>query len=187
MNSALLVTLLAAALLAAPAARAEFYNDAAFKLHSVALLGSVDSNTIRDFDADKFELDARFSLPWSWRSASGWTLSSGLAAGLGADGASALAASVGPTLTLRWARWALIIDGGVSPTFISRDQFNDFDLGGQFHFTSHIGVSYGFATAQSQSTSFSIGYRFQHISNAGLDSFNPGLDFHLLELRYWLD
>jgi len=52
------------------------------------------------------------------------------------------------------------------------------DFGERFQFTSHIGLIW-YLTDR-----VSLGYRFQHMSNAGLASPNPGLNLEMLELSY---
>jgi hypothetical protein len=85
---------------------------------------------------------------------------------------------VGPGLTLLSPAKTLSLLAGINPTVISEDAIGDEDLGGPLQFTSHIGLSY---TVQQR---FSIGYRFQHMSNAGIYSSNPGVNMHMLEIGY---
>ena len=63
-------------------------------------------------------------------------------------------------------------------TGLSRDEFGSKDLGGNFQFTSHAGLNWDFAEH------FRVGYRFQHMSNAGLREPNPGLNLHLFAVSY---
>jgi len=70
------------------------------------------------------------------------------------------------------------LEGGSSPTLLSRYRFEGMDFGERFQFTSHIGLIW-YLTDR-----VSLGYRFQHMSNAGLASPNPGLNLEMLELSY---
>ena len=64
------------------------------------------------------------------------------------------------------------------PTLLSEDEFDDFDIGGHFQFTSAAGLDWEVMDE------WSLGYRYQHISNAGLEGTNPGLNLHVLALSY---
>ncbi len=57
---------------------------------------------------------------------------------------------------------------------------DDRDMGGNFHFGTHIGVGLRFG-AKSE---FDVGYRLQHLSNAGLKQPNEGINFNILHFRY---
>ena len=65
------------------------------------------------------------------------------------------------------------IEGGWRPTYLFDDEFGQDDFGGPVQFSSHIGTSLHLGN-------FSLNYRFQHISNAGIYDENPGLDLHLV-------
>lgn len=86
--------------------------------------------------------------------------------------------AAGPGLAVGAWDDRLLLKAGVSPTVISQDQFGDEDLGGPVQFTSHIGL------ALRVHRRLSVGYRFQHMSNAGLYDHNPGLNLHMLEV-FW--
>lgn len=53
-------------------------------------------------------------------------------------------------------------------------------MGSAFQFSDMIGVGVAFGKAQR----FAIGYRFQHLSNAGIRHPNPGTDFSMGYVRY---
>jgi lipid A 3-O-deacylase len=57
---------------------------------------------------------------------------------------------------------------------------DDRDLASNYHFGSHVGVGLRFG----KQNEFDIGYRLQHLSNAGLKQPNEGINFNLLHLRY---
>ena len=54
----------------------------------------------------------------------------------------------------------------------------DFDI--PFAFGSHIGAGVRFGNEGM----YELGYRFQHLSNAGIGDENPGINFHVLQLGY---
>ena len=135
-----------------------------------------------DEDFEQYEGFVLYDLPWSWSFAPDWTLGTYLELNAGildGGGDTAFIGSIGPGLNLKAFDNRLAIWGGINPTFISEDTFGDEDFGGSFQFTSHIGIS--FRPIQP----LSIGYRFQHMSNAGIYSENPGLNLHMLELAYY--
>jgi len=134
-----------------------------------------------DEDLTQFEAFALYYLPWNWKLGSDWQLASVVEMNAGAlhgGGDTAFVGSVGPGLTLLSPAKTLSLLAGINPTVISEDAIGDEDLGGPLQFTSHIGLSY---TVQQR---FSIGYRFQHMSNAGIYSSNPGVNMHMLEIGY---
>ncbi len=130
-----------------------------------------------------YEVDAaaNWNLPWSWELGSSWRLQSrvDLSVGwLGQSSANAALGSAGPTLIGFLKTFPLSVEAGVSPTIISRSNFPSKDFGDLFQFTSHVGFSFDVAPK------VRVGYRFQHMSNAGLSRHNPGLNLHMLGVSY---
>lgn len=126
------------------------------------------------------ELVAYHTLPWDWQWNGGWTLDTYWEIHFGILSAAAkqsVLISTGPMVTLQtpWKRVALM--AAVRPAFLEDHVFGKENLGGEIQFTEEIGVNLALTKY------FSIGYRFQHLSNAHLYESNPGLDFHVLELR----
>jgi len=124
---------------------------------------------------------ANWALPWGWDTSSvlhlqlrfdtslGW---------LGEQGANAAIANAGPTLCVRPKTFPVSLECGVSATVLTRSDFVSKDFGIPFQFTSHAGINFDV------SSRFRLSYRFQHMSNAGLSEFNPGLNMHMLGLSY---
>lgn len=54
------------------------------------------------------------------------------------------------------------------------------DMGSNLQFDSHLGIGLHLDDARS----WSVAYEFHHASNAGTGDPNPGINFHLLILRY---
>lgn len=122
-----------------------------------------------------------FDLPWTWNIYSDWRfqpkfdVSGGWLGGEHTDG---FVGALGPTFELSKGKFPLTLEGGSSPTFLSKYQFGDKSFGDNVQFTSHIGLNWYFTRH------LSIGYRFQHMSNAGLGNSNPGLNLNMFLLTY---
>ena len=69
---------------------------------------------------------------------------------------------------------------GIGAHILTDEVLDDRDMGGEFHFGTHLGVGYRFG----DDNRWELSYRFQHLSNAGIDDRNPGIEFHLLRLGY---
>jgi len=115
------------------------------------------------------DIGRKWSLQFQFDSSAGWL------SGRGADG---VVGGVGPALEIGRERLPVSLRGGISPTLLSRDSFGNKEFGILFQVTSHIGVEiHGLPHVD-------IGYRFQHMSNAGLGLDNPGLNLHMFSLSY---
>jgi hypothetical protein len=151
-----------------------------FKLESAGARGGfAGNNSSGDFHQAEAFVD--WNLPWSWDLGSQLRLQVRLdvsAGWLGDSQHSAFIGTAGPLLALSHERIPLSLEGGISPTLLSRSEFESKDLGTQFQFTSHVGLDWDFAPH------FRVGYRFQHMSNAGFSNHNPGLNMHLFSLSY---
>jgi hypothetical protein len=121
------------------------------------------------------------NLPLSWDLGNNFFLKTrmDLTAGwLGRSAEDAATASLGPALALKYRKLPLWLEGGSSPTLISRHDFGRKDLGGALQFTTHIGLSWDITRH------WRLGYRFEHISNAGLETPNPGVSLHAFAFGY---
>lgn len=87
--------------------------------------------------------------------------------------------SAGPLLhyRTRLANLTVGIDFASRPAWISEAEFNMRSLGSHFHFLSHIGV-----TVEAAGSPVYAGFRYQHLSNAGLREINPGMDMAVFSL-----
>lgn len=85
--------------------------------------------------------------------------------------------SGGPRIYLNILRRKVVFLLSSMPTYVSRDFYRDFSIGGKFHFLSQAGI---FITLHEN---YGLEYLFQHLSNAGLDKPNPGLNFHMIGIR----
>lgn len=128
----------------------------------------------------QYEAFAVYRLPWEARARSGWGVSTqaGVTAGLlTSRGDNSFVGSVGPAVCLGRAGFPLETDLGISVAFLNRDRFSTNDFNGRAQFISHLGLDYRFSRV------LGCGYRFQHMSNAGLNGRqNPGLNLHMFGL-----
>ncbi len=111
---------------------------------------------------------------WWTASSQPFSLSSDIELGVGrlsGGGDAALMTHLGVNLNLQPLAIPVKIVGGTGPTVLTRSRFGDADVGGTLHFTSHLGLKVQFGPWQG-------GYRYQHTSNAGRQSPNPGIDLH---------
>lgn len=128
-------------------------------------------------DLHSAELFATFETPWEWDLTENHALEIEAEATLGAfegGGRTAVTGHVGLLARYEFGDSPLSFVLSTGPTFFSESEFEQLDIGGNFHFTSGIGFELELSDC------CAIGYRFQHISNAGLDETNPGLNMHAL-------
>jgi hypothetical protein len=130
----------------------------------------------------KSELFGALPLPLAWRIPSGWRFAFRLdfIAGVLNGGTQwGFLGGVGPTFTLLKEQWRLALDIGTAPAFLSRHRFGPRDnLGGHFQFYSHSGLTWLLRR------NLTVGYQWQHVSNADIYESNPGINFHSLQVVY---
>lgn len=130
---------------------------------------------------EQAELFADMNLPWRWGSDPGWQLqtrldlSAGVLHGRSDNG---FIGTVGPDFVVRHGSFPANLELGVSPTLLSRTEYDGMNFGIPLQFTSHAGLNWELGDH------FGIGYRYQHMSNAHLSSHNPGLNLHGVVLYY---
>ncbi|MGB9149088.1 MAG: acyloxyacyl hydrolase [Burkholderiales bacterium] len=77
--------------------------------------------------------------------------------------------------------WSPYLESGVGVHLITGHHVtDDRDLASNYHFGSHVGFGLRFGARNE----FDVGYRLQHLSNAGLKQPNRGINFNILHLRY---
>lgn len=121
------------------------------------------------------------NLPWRWNFYSNWYLRPGADASggwLSDSSDSGFIGSIGPFVNLGKGGIPVTLEGGVAPTFLSRHSFSSRNFGGNVQFTSYIGLDWR------MTRHFTLGARFQHMSNASISHPNPGLNMGLFSLRY---
>jgi hypothetical protein len=147
-------------------------------------LVGVRGGTSFENDAGNFQQVDVFKgmyLPWSWGSQDGLNLKprvEGSAGWLDNEGNSGFVGTPGPVAELRLGKFPVTLEGGVSLSALSRSDFPDRNLGGWFEFTDHVGLDWHITKR------FALGWRFQHLSNAGIYKRNPGLNLQMLSASY---
>jgi hypothetical protein len=129
----------------------------------------------------KYEIFVNYTLPWVWRSKGGWIVAPKIdltAAALHAAGTTGFLGSLGPALTVTKEEGRLAFELGISPAYLGEDIYGKEDLSGHIQFLSHGGVTIRLIQ------SLSIGYVFQHVSNADIQQPNPGLNMHNVQIGY---
>lgn len=120
-------------------------------------------------------------LPWSWDLGAQFRLQTRLdfsVGWLGSDNDDAVIGSLVPEVVLRRGDLPVSLELGSGPTLMSRNSFDNRDLGSNFQFTTHLGLNFDLGNH------VRLGYRFQHMSNAGMASPNPGLNMNMLAVSY---
>jgi lipid A 3-O-deacylase len=139
---------------------------------------SFDGGTERFEQVETF---AAWEMPWRWNFYSDWYFRPGVdvsAGWISNQKDSGFVGTLGPTLELHKGNFPIVLEGGSSPTILSRYRFGNKDFGDNFQFTSHIGLKWQ-VTKQ-----FSLGWRFQHMSNASIAEPNPGVNLEVLSASY---
>ncbi|CAA6693843.1 MULTISPECIES: acyloxyacyl hydrolase [unclassified Lentimonas] len=139
-----------------------------------------------------FDTDAKVSLTsyelyetsdpqWSWDLGEDMSTGIGYEAAVGAlAGEGEVSAYIHFGFTLEFAHDALPVTLvlATGPSLYSEDTFDNFDLGGNIQFTSSAGLNWQVCDG------WAVEYRYQHTSNAGLKSHNPGLEMHAFALSH---
>ncbi len=142
--------------------------------------GGFSEKSVSGENFQQYELFVDYKLPWNWQW-SGWQLDTrleGTAGALNGANETGFVGSIGPALSFSHTSLPLFLDLGVSPTVLSRSTFKNANLGGNFQFTDYVGIRF------KPSETMEIGYRFQHMSNAGIKEPNPGLNMNMFQLGY---
>ena len=120
--------------------------------------------------------------PWSWEVARDKQLSleiEGAIGGLSGEGETSVYARIAPQLRLDFDTLPLSLIAGPGVSVLSEEELDDdFGLGGNFQFFTSAGFDWYL------DENWTVGYRFQHISNAGIHDNNPGLNLQTLSINY---
>lgn len=128
----------------------------------------------------------RVGADWAVPLSAGWTgnwrvtprveFSTGSLWRVGGD--TAFITSLGPGVSVGYGDFPVQLEVACCPTFVSRHVFGDADFGCDFQFTSYLGFIWEI------NRHVVVGYRFQHMSNAGISDINPGLELHVLSVAW---
>ncbi|NKB82275.1 MAG: hypothetical protein GKS05_10395 [Nitrospirales bacterium] len=157
-----------------------------FSLEVIGFRGGANSNTLglpptEKEDFEQFDVFAAMRIPGGWQYDSGWEIrfrlngSTGILQGGGNEG---FIGTVSPGIVFRKPEWRLTIDGGPGLAFLSHENFGRQDLGGPIQIVGQGGVTIDIVS------NLGLGWRFHHISDAGMYGTNRGVDIHLFELSY---
>jgi hypothetical protein len=128
-----------------------------------------------------YEVYSNVDLNWSWSLSENLRLDLSIETALGAltgENEKAAYGRIAPLAELHYAELPVHVVFSSGPSLYSQSSFDDYDIGGNFHFTSSIGCNWAL------NETWAIGYRFQHTSNANLNKPNPGLDMHTVNIAY---
>lgn len=171
-------TLVATFFVAVFASSAQADESGWFDVIGLAGMYAIDDSNSQD-SIDEYELYGAFTLPWNWGDQ--WRLSTEFHSGAGRyrlSGDNVHYLSLGPVARLQNRDWPVSIHIGVRPTLLSDSETPEIDIGGRYHFTSHVAiVAHLFDQVD-------LGFRYHHMSNAGTNKSNPGLDIYLVDLMY---
>lgn len=143
------------------------------------LFGASATSNAHDFH----QVDAflNVSLPWRWDLGKDWFVQTRFdfsAGWLGWTEADTAVITMGPSFLFRRESVPLSFEGGIGPTILSRYDLISKNFGEPLQFTTYAGFNLDFGKH------FRVGYRFQHMSNAGINEHNPGLNLHMLKISY---
>jgi hypothetical protein len=176
-KSALIVTLFAFATLPETSARAEEANLVSFSLESAGVRYGLPANNVAR-GLQQGEMFSNYYLPWAWVFGR-FEVQSRLDPSLGWIGGhsqNAFVGTVGPSLQLKRRNFPIELDFGSSPTYVSTHEWGTVDVGTQLQFSSHAGLDWDITRR------LRVGYRFTHMSNAGIKEPNPGINMHMLSV-----
>lgn len=72
------------------------------------------------------------------------------------------------------------VEAAIGFHLLSHTSIGDRRLSTAFQFGDHLGLGYRFGVTGR----YDLGYRFQHLSNAGMKQPNSGINFHQIRLQY---
>ena len=139
------------------------------------------SSKMRNADMYQTDIFLNSNLPWRWALNENWSFQMRLDSSAGMLKRHADSAGVfllGSSLVVRRAGCPLSLSGGTDPAILTSHKFDGLDLGGNFQFCTHAGLDLDITSH------IRVGYQFQHMSNAGLYTPNPGVNLHFFGLSY---
>ena len=149
-------------------------------------LGHGEEGTDRGGLALQWEWDKRWFATGNWYLGGYWEASFSYWDGEAGRSGTGSLAELGFTPVFRvqprdplYGLWPYV-EAAVGIHLMTEEELGDKDFSIPFAFGSHGGAGVRFGAKGR----LEIGYRFQHLSNAGLGDPNPGINFHLVRLAY---
>ncbi|MBT62240.1 MAG: hypothetical protein CML13_03415 [Puniceicoccaceae bacterium] len=139
----------------------------------------VGIDTEADVDVIGYEVFGVADTAWSWDFSNDYELLfefEGVAAVLNGEGTTGGLLKIAPQLRLDSDVFPVELVVSSGPSYLTEEKFGDLDLGGAFQFTSSIGLDWQIKE------NWTLGYRYQHTSNAGIYDVNDGLNLHSVSL-----
>ncbi len=170
-----------------PQARSSAQDDGAYRLEEIGIRGGFNMEYIaipptEKEDFEQFDVFGAISLPKHYSYDSGWEIRFRMNGSLGVlrgDGDLGFIGTVSPGIVFWYPDWNISINGGPGFAYVSREKYGEQDLGGPIQIVGQGGLTY-YVTEH-----VGIGWRFHHISDAGIwGSDNRGVDVNLFELSY---
>ncbi len=150
-----------------------------FGLERTGLRVGIDMESSADITS--YEIYSVIGTPWQWnfRHARELLLELELAGGVldGEDETGGLF-KIAPQLRFQSTDFPVDVVISSGPAYVSEEKFGDLNLGGEFQFMSTLGIDWKL------NDRWTIGYRFEHTSNAGIHDENDGLNMHAIGVGY---
>jgi len=131
---------------------------------------------------EQFGIFGAYRFPKQYYYDSGWEIyfrMNGSVGALRGDGDLGFIGTISPGIVFWYPDWNISINGGPGVAYVSREKYGRQDLGGPIQIVGQGGLTY-YVTEH-----IGIGWRFHHISDAGIwGSDNRGVDVNLFELTY---
>ncbi len=136
--------------------------------------GEDRTNLLRFAVVDRWDRAPR-ALGRGWRLAGHWEFSAALW-----DNAVESTADLGITPVFRFERGAFYLEAAIGLHFVQTHISAARVFSTAFQFGDHVGIGW-------RSGHWDFGARLQHVSNAGIDHPNPGINFVLVRAQYGLN
>ncbi len=144
-------------------------------------LGSGDDSTQMVRVTTRWNWDKQWRIGQNWNATGFWEASLGYWDGDGAGAKSLWDIGFTPVFRLSPNGSNFFLEGAIGAHLLSETRINNGRVfGGSFNFGDHIGFGWAFGDKKR----YELGYRFQHLSNAGLADPNDGINFHQVRFGF---
>lgn len=162
-----------------------FLNTTAYAVDGVTVVGGSGTDANLAAISLTWDWEKRWFTEGSWFVGGYWELMGMAWKGDGSSPEKELyAVGLTPVFRLQRAEFAKVspyVEAGVGVyQFSGRQVHGDLSMGTRFEFGSHLGLGFTFGERQQ----YDLSYRFQHFSNAGISTNNPGINFNEVRFGY---